>query len=305
MYMSNKVLITGGSGLVGSRLSALLAQKGYEVVHLSRFSSKSTQYKTFTWDLAGHIIEEGAFEGVSHVIHLAGAGVADKKWSAKRKKVLASSRIDSADLIFQYLKNSDHKIEAFISASAIGIYGYDTGGIVQAEDRVRLGDDFLATLCKEWEASADRFAELGARVLKLRIGLVLSKDGGLLGKLVPLTKWGLSAAFGSGEQYMSWIDIRDLINMFAWSVEQRELHGTFNAVAPNPVSNKEFLKKLSKVLNRPYFLPNIPKFVLNLVLGELASAITGGNNVSSKKIEESGFKFQYDNLEDSLRDLLG
>ena len=302
--MSNKVLITGGSGLVGSQLSALLTQKGFEVVHLSRVRSRSSRYKTFIWDLKGRTIEEGAFEGVSHVIHLAGAGVADKKWSSSRKKVLASSRIESAKLIHHYLKNTNHKIDSFISASAIGIYGYDTGGIVQTEDRIVLGDDFLATLCKNWEASADLFEELGARVVKIRIGLVLSKEGGLLDKLVPLAKWGLSSAFGSGNQYMSWIDIRDLVNIFALAVEEKNLSGIYNAVAPNPVSNKEFLNQLAIVLKKPYFLPNTPKIVLKLVLGELASAITGGNNVSSNKIEESGFKFQYNHLEDSLRDLL-
>ena len=302
--MSNKVLITGGSGLVGSRLSSALSQKGYEVVHLSRFHSKSSAYKTFTWDLEQQIIEEGAFEGVNHVIHLAGAGVADKKWSAKRKKVLASSRIDSAGLIYKTLKDSNQKIASFISASAIGIYGYDTGGIIQKEERNRLGDDFLATLCKQWEAAADRFSELGARVLKFRIGLVLSEKGGLLDRLIPLAKWGLSSAFGSGDQYMSWIDIQDLVNMFIWAVEQEGISGTYNAVAPNPVSNKEFLQQLAKVMNRPYLLPNTPKFVLKLVLGELASAVTGGNNVSSQKIEASGFKFQYEKLQDSLEELL-
>lgn len=303
--MNKRILITGGSGLVGLQLSELLVKQGYEVVHLSRYRSKSSSYKTFTWDLSAKVIEDGAFDGVSQIVHLAGAGVADKRWSTERKAELTSSRIDSANLIYKSLKDSGHKIEAFISASAIGIYGFDTGGIEQTEDRMQLGDDFLATLTKKWEAAADQFDIEGTRVVKYRIGLVLSKSGGLLGKLVPLAKLGLSSAFGSGNQYMSWIHIDDLAKMFLYAIEKTEMNGAYNAVAPGPVVNKDFLTQLAKVLNKPYFLPNTPKFVLKLVLGELSSAITGGNKVSSDKIEQAGFNFQFNNLQDSLTDLFG
>lgn len=302
--MSLKVLITGGSGLVGTTLSSKLTEQGYEVIHLSRFKSKSSKYKTFTWDIAEGVIEQGALDGVDVIIHLAGAGVADKRWTDERKRVLTSSRIDSANLIFEQLKSMNKKINAFISASAIGIYGFDTGGIVQTEDRIQLGDDFLATLTKKWELAADQFGDLGTRVVKLRIGLVLSREGGLLEKLLPVAKIGMSSAFGSGDQYMSWIHIDDLVNMFVESIKNKKLNGVYNAVAPNPVSNKEFLSILSDALNRPYFLPNTPKFLLKFVFGELASAITGGNKVSSRKIEASGFKFQFEDLQASLKDLM-
>ena len=302
--MKSKVLITGGSGLVGTKLSSKLTEQGYEVIHLSRFKSTSSKYKTFTWDIASGIIEDGAFENIHSIVHLAGAGVADKRWTKDRKQELTSSRVDSANLIFKTLKSSGQKIDSFISASAIGIYGFDTGGIVQTEDRIQLGDDFLATLTKKWESAADQFSEIDARVVKLRIGLVLSNDGGLLAKLKPIANMGLSSAFGSGSQFMSWIHGDDLVNMIIYSIEKEIIAGPYNAVAPNPVNNKEFLKELSNALKKPYFLPNTPKFVLKLVMGELASAITGGNNVSSQKIQDAGFEFEYEKLDESLTDLL-
>jgi len=302
--MKSKVLITGGSGLVGTKLSSKLTEQGYEVIHLSRFKSKSSKYKTFTWDITSGIIEDGAFENIHSIVHLAGAGVADKRWTKDRKQELTSSRVDSANLIFKTLKYSRQKIDSFISASAIGIYGFDTGGIVQTEDRIQLGDDFLATLTKKWESAADQFSEIDARVVKLRIGLVLSNDGGLLAKLKPIANMGLSSAFGSGSQFMSWIHGDDLVNMIIYSIEKEIIAGPYNAVAPNPVNNKEFLKELSNALKKPYFLPNTPKFVLKLVMGELASAITGGNNVSSQKIQDAGFEFEYEKLDESLTDLL-
>lgn len=304
MNMSKKVLITGGSGLVGLRLSERLSEKGYEVIHLSRFRSKSSKYKTFTWDLSEGIMEEGALEGVNHIIHLAGAGVAEKRWTEKRKQELTASRVNGANLLFDKLKSSDFKINSFISASAIGIYGFDTGGIIQTEDRTQLGDDFLATLTKKWESVANQFVSLNARVVKLRIGLVLSNEGGLLNKLKPMANLGLSSAFGSGGQYMSWIHIDDLVNMFILAMENNQFSGVYNAVAPQPVTNKDFLVAMSKVMKKPYFLPNTPKIVLKLVLGELASAVTGGNNVSSKKIMDTGYNFNFDDLDKSLQDLL-
>lgn len=302
--MKSKVLITGGSGLVGSHLSAKLHSGGYEVVHLSRSKNKSSKYQTFRWDIDKGFIEDGAFENVSHIIHLAGAGIADKRWSDKRKKELTSSRIKSANLIFSFLKTHDHEIETFISASATGIYGCDTGSVWQTEDQLPLGDDFLAKLTKSWESAADQFSDLGLRIVKLRMGLVLDKNGGLINKLLPMANLSLGSAFGSGKQFMSWIHINDLSNIFIKSIERHEIQNVYNAVAPNPLTNKEFVKQLSKVLGKPYFLPNTPSLILKLVLGELSSAILGGIRVSSKKIEEAGYKFQFAELRDALGDLL-
>jgi len=302
--MAEKVLLTGGTGLIGSQLADQLAAKGYDIVLLSRDKNKSSKYTTFTWDVSNGFIEAKALEDVDYIVHLAGAGVADKRWTDERKKELASSRIDSANLIYDQLHKSKRKIKAFISASAIGIYGFETGSILQTEDRKQMGDDFLATLTKKWEVAADQFSDISEKVVKLRIGLVLSTKGGLLDKLVPITKFGLGSAFGSGEQYMSWIHIEDLVNMFIVAIEKDTIDGVYNAVAPNPVTNKEFLETLSDVLNRPFFLPNTPKFLMRMALGELASAVTGGNKVSSEKISNTGFQFKFRILRESLEDLL-
>ena len=302
--MRKKVLITGGSGLLGSRISEILSEKGYEVAHLSRSKNCTSPYTTYVWDIGKGDIEPGALNNTSFIIHLAGAGVADKRWTDDRKTLLKSSRIDSANLLLSHLEKSKSKIEAFISASAIGIYGFDTGTILQTEDRVHLGDDFLATLTKDWENAADRFKNCATRVVKLRIGLVLSKEGGLLAKLLPPARLGLSTAFGDGDQYMSWIHIDELANMFIMAMEQESMNGVYNAVAPNPVTNTDFLKTVARTIDRPYILPNTPKFVMKLAFGELSSVITGGNKVSSEKIEGAGFSFQFDKLDKALKDLL-
>lgn len=302
--MGKKVLITGGSGLLGSRISELLSERGYEVVHLSRSKNGKSPYTTYRWDIGKGEIESGALDNTSFIIHLAGAGVADKRWTDDRKKLLKSSRIDSANLLLGHLEKSRSKIEAFVSASAIGIYGFDTGSILQTEDRVQLGDDFLATLTKAWETAADQFEICASRVVKFRIGLVLSKKGGLLAKLLPPARFGLSTAFGDGEQYMSWIHIDDLAHMFAMAIEQKTMMGVYNAVAPNPVTNTDFLKTLARTIDRPYILPNTPKIVLKLAFGELSSVITGGNKVSSEKIEKTGFSFGFETLDKALLNIL-
>lgn len=301
--MIKKVLITGGSGMIGSALSDKLTAEGIEVNHLSRYKSKISKYPIYTWNISEGLIEEGAFDNVDCIVHLAGAGVADKRWTDHRKKVLTSSRIDTANLLFETLKKTENQVKSFISASAIGIYGFDTGSIVQTEDRKQLGDDFLATLTKKWEDAADQFKNLNLRVVKLRIGPVLSTQGGLLERLVPIAKFGLASPIGSGDQYMSWIHMKDLTDIFMRAITDQKLSGAYNAVAPNPLTNEALMKTLAEVLNRPFILPNVPKFALKMIYGELAATITGGNRVSSVKIEKSGFQFRFHELRQALEDL--
>ncbi len=298
------VLITGGTGLVGRQLSGELVTRGYTVSHLSRERAPAGQFDTYLWDPSKDFIEEKALENVDYIIHLAGAGVADKRWTIQRKEELYNSRIDSADLIFKKLKKGKKKPSAFISASAIGIYGYDTGNVLVTEDQKIQADDFLSDLVQNWESAADQFKELGTRVVKFRIGLVLSDQGGLLKRLRPIVNYGLAAPFGNGKQFMSWIHIDDLVRLFVESLENHMLNGTYNAVAPHPVSNRVFLKVLSQLLGKPLILPGIPKFLLKLGLGEMAEAIAGGNYVSCKKILEMGFRFKYPELEPALNNLL-
>ncbi len=302
--MSSKVLITGGSGLIGTALSKRLQERGHEVIHLSRQKRNNVPYPVFLWDIDKNFIEDGAFEGVDAIIHLAGANIADSRWTAKRKKELADSRIRGARLIYDHLSSKSHEVKAFISASAIGIYGYDTGDELITEDHPPNSHDFLAILTRQWEEAADAFSELSIRVVKLRIGLVLSTEGGLLKKLLPLAKLGLSSAFGNGRQFMSWIHLDDLVEMFVKAVGDEKMRGSYNAVAPKPVTNREFLKTMARVTGRPYFLPDTPKFVLKLMLGEMADAVAGGNKVSCEKIQRKGFHFKFASLEGVLNDLL-
>ena len=302
--MGVKVLITGGTGLIGRHLTSLLLKSGYEVAHLSRSKDAIPGIPVFLWDLKKDFIEEGALDQVDVIVHLAGADVAEKKWTQERKRILKSSRVETAGMLYRYLIKNQHQVKSFISASGIAIYGHDTGGIELMEDRKRLGDDFLSTLTKSWEEAADQFSSSDLRVVKLRTGLVLSPDGGALKKLLTPIKFGVGAALGSGEQYMSWIHIYDHIRFIQYAIENPLISGVYNAVAPHPVTNREFMQSLAKNMKKPFFLPNVPGFGLRLYLGEMASMLLGGNKVSSKKIEASGFLFKYPTLKEALNNLL-
>ncbi|MEM7108702.1 MAG: TIGR01777 family oxidoreductase [Bacteroidota bacterium] len=302
--MSKTVLITGGSGLVGSRISEFLLKKNYKVRWLSRKGGRKGEIEVFEWDVEKGNIDASCLEGTDFIIHLAGAGVADKKWTKERKKEIKKSRTESTKLLKQLLEQKKHNVQAFISASAIGYYGWNSGGVWKKEES-RFGDDFLATVTKAWEAEVDEIATLGVRTVKLRIGVVLSEQGGALKELSKPIKAGAGAALGSGDQYLSWIHLDDLSNMFIYAIEDEGISGIYNAVGPNPVTNKELSKKTAKVLGKPFFLPNVPGFVLKIMLGEMASMVLGGSRVSSQKIEAAGFKFSFPELNPALKDLLG
>lgn len=300
--MAKKILITGGTGLVGKVLTQSLLEKGYQVAYLSRSKKQIENVEVYEWDIPNQKIEEEAFKDLEGVIHLAGAGVADKSWTAARKKEILDSRTESTKLLHHYLSKVESKPKAFISASAIGIYG-DSGEILMTEGSPQ-ATDFLADVTKKWEKEIDPIADLGIRTVKLRIGVVLSPDGGALAKLVQPIRMGAGAALGSGKQYMSWIHIQDLANMFVWALENENSVGAYNAVAPSPVSNSEMTQQIAKVLKKPLILPNVPSFAMKLMLGEMASIVLAGSKVSSQKIEAAGFEFQFADLEKTLKDLL-
>ncbi len=299
--MRTKILITGGTGLLGSALSKLLTESGYEVVQLSRRARESSLYKTFRWDISKGQIESEALN-VDYIIHLAGTGIAEKRWTKKRKEQIYSSRVNSTRLLFEELKKSGVQLKGFISASAIGFYGADSGLAEVTEDS-GAGEDFISRVVLDWEKEAENFSELKIPVTKLRIGIVLSKHGGALPKLAAPIRYGVGAPLGTGKQFMSWIHEEDLCQMFKYVIEAG-LEGTFNAVAPEPVSNGYFTRSCARTLNRPLFLPNIPSFALRLMFGELAELLLGGNNVSSAKIQDAGFHFEYDNVKKALKNLL-
>ncbi|MEO9872339.1 TIGR01777 family oxidoreductase [Ekhidna sp.] len=295
------VLITGGTGLVGTQLSELLTSKGYTVTHLSRNPTQKG-YQTFYWNVKKMEIDDEAITSADAIIHLAGAGVSDKRWSAEWKKEIYDSRIDSTRLLKEKVAELNPKLKHFTSASAIGYYGWDSGDKLVDEESEK-GDGFLADVVEDWEKEVDTFKELDIKISKVRIGIVLSERGGALVELMKPIKFGLGAPLAPGDQHMSWIHIQDLCGIFAHTLEN-SVEGIFNGVAPSPHTNKEFTKSVANQLNKSLWLPNVPKFALRLIVGEMADILVGGNRVSSRKIEEAGFNFQFVSLNSALQDLL-
>lgn len=296
------VLLTGGGGLVGSRLSEMLLDKGYAVRHLSRSKGKKPEIETFLWDISSQYIDIKALEGVDTILNLAGESLAGRRWNPKRKKEFLGSRVNGISLIKRYLSENDLSIKSFISASAIGIYG--DRGRKELTEASPPGNEFISMLTSKWEEAIFSMHDLVAQVAALRIGFVLSGKGGGLPKMAQPVKMLAGAPLGTGRQIVSWIHIDDLCEMFIHLIENKTLKGAYNAVAPNPRPNKEFTKLIGTVLKRPVLLPPVPGFILRIMLGEMADMVTGGSNVSCKKIEGTGFKFRFTELEDALRDLL-
>lgn len=297
--MGKKVLITGGTGLVGSHLIPMLKTKGHEVVVLSRSKDSSKPYPIFEWDYEKEYIEAGAFNGVDAVIHLAGAGVAEKRWTPERKDEIYNSRTKTSFLLYNTLKEVPNEVKTFISASAIGYYGLDTGNI-NLKETAPVGHDFLAHVVDAWETSTSKVTELDIRLVQLRIGVVLAKEGGAL---VELLKPPVAAPLGKGSQYMSWIHIDDLCKMFVYALENEQTLGAYNAAAPRPMTNKELTREAAKAMGKPFIPIPVPGLILKLMLGEMAKMVIGGNRVSCEKIMEAGFQFEYPKLADALKDL--
>jgi uncharacterized protein (TIGR01777 family) len=301
--MSQNVLITGGTGLVGRRLTELLLQEGYQISYLSRHREPIDNVRVYAWDVEKGLIEDGAVESADYIIHLAGAGVADKRWNSSRKREILESRTHSAALLHKKLQHSAHQVKAVIAASAIGYYGYDTGDALIREDS-QAGDDFLAEVCQQWEASVSQIRQLNIRTVSFRIGIVLSPQGGALAKLLQTINIGAGASLGTGRQHFSWIHIDDVCRAFIQALKDDQVSGIYNLTAPHPVTNEELTKETASVLDKPLLLPNVPAFALKLGMGEMANAVLGGSYVSSKKLEATGFQFQYPFLRPALEDLL-
>jgi uncharacterized protein (TIGR01777 family) len=297
-----RVLITGASGLIGSKLTEMLVAEGFQVVHLGR-SKKEGTIPSFTWDVNRGVMDAEALTGVDAIIHLAGAGIADKPWTEKRKQEIRDSRTRSTRLLFDQLKKGNHTVKTFVSASAIGYYGFEGGETVFAEDS-KPGSDFLASVVKDWEAEIDPIQELNIRTVKIRIGIVLSEQGGALKEIASPVRWGVGAPLGSGKQHMSWIHIDDLCRMFVYALKHDHLQGAYNGVGPSWVSNKELTKAIARALKKPLWLPPVPGFVLKLMLGEMADLVLKGSKVTGEKIAQAGFTYQYPDLDVALTNLL-
>jgi len=295
-------LITGASGLIGKRLTELLLQKGHQVSHLGRKKSNGL-VPSYVWDVKGGTIDINALKGIDTIIHLAGAGIADKPWTKERKREILESRTQSTQLLHKTLQQNPNSVKAFISASAIGYYGFEASDKTFTENS-EAGIDFLASVTRQWEEEVEKLKTLSLRVAKIRIGIVLSTEGGALKPMLLPIKYFVGSPLGSGKQWMSWIHMDDLCAMFIHIAENEKLDGVYNATSPTASTNAEFTKAVAAVLKRPIWLPNVPEFVLTILLGEMASLITQGSKVSSKKIQESGFVFQYPTLEGALENLL-
>lgn len=295
----SRILITGASGLVGTRLTELLLEKGHEVSHLGR-SKKSGGVKSFVWDIKKETIDPEAFTGIDTVIHLAGSGIADERWTKERKQEILESRTKSTALLVRKLNEGNNSVKALVSASAIGYYGM-TLDAKEFTEASQPGEGFLADVVTAWEHEAEQLTN--KRLVKIRIGVVFSKDDGALKEIAKPIRWGVGAPLGTGEQYVSWIHLDDLCDIFIKGVEDESLQGAYNATAGS-VTNREFTKAIAKTLHKPLWLPAIPGFALKLVLGEMADLVLYGSNVTSNKIKQASFAFKFDTLEKALNNLL-
>ena len=300
-----KVLITGATGLIGSAIVEQCKLLGWDVNYLTTNKQKIVReegYSGFFWNPKDGAIDNACFEGVDAIINLAGASIS-KRWTKSYKKEILKSRTAGLLLLKKQLNAlKSHTVHQLVSASAIGIYPNSLQAYYDA-DEIETDKSFLGEVTKAWEQAADTFNEENIKVTKLRIGLVLSPNGGALPEIIKPLRLGLGAAFGSGAQWQSWIHIKDLASMFLFVLDQ-ELEGVYNGVAPNPVTNKKLTKEVASVLKKPLFLPNIPEFMMKLILGEMSYILFASQRVSSKGISEEGFQFDYSNIRSALENLL-
>jgi uncharacterized protein len=304
------ILITGGTGLIGSALTIKLVAEGHEVIVLTR-SAKTSNEKNITfakWDVDAQTIDTAAIAKADYIIHLAGAGVADKRWTEDRKKEIRRSRTESSKLLIKGLKETPNKVKAVIGASAIGWYGDDASHNTRkkpfTEDRLA-DTEFLGETCRQWEESIKPVEQLGIRLVRIRIGIVLSNDGGALPEFKKPIKFGIAAILGSGKQVVSWIHIEDLCRLFLYAVKTEALRGAYNAVAPTPVTNKELTITLAEKMKGRFFVPiPVPSFALKIILGEMSVEVLKSATVSCEKIRTAGFSFLYPMIDSALDNLI-
>jgi len=301
--MSKNILITGASGSVGKRLTRVLLEKGYQISALSRTPGQNPAVKTFIWDVNRGIIDEHCIEGIDTIIHLAGAGIAEKRWTDARKKELIDSRTRSIGLIYDLLKTREHQVSSVISATAIGYYS-DRGDELMTEDSTP-NTDFMAHCCMEWENAVDEGQKLGLRIVKFRTGVVLDKDGGALPKLAKPIKLYIGSPIGNGRQWIPWIHWQDVVDMYVYAIENITVNGIYNMVAPNPVTNVQLTQAVAKQLHKPLWAPNVPAFVLKLMLGEMSTIVLGSTKVSAQKVEDAGFRFKFKEASAALKEIYG
>jgi hypothetical protein len=301
------VLITGGTGLIGTALTRALVQRGYEIIIFSR-SKRSTAEENISyavWDVNNQLIDEEAIKKVDHVVHLAGANVGEKRWTEKRKKEIVDSRVKSGELLLRALKEIPNKVKTVLSSSAMGYYGPDPQipnpkPFIETD---RPFNDFLATTVVKWESALEPVRELGKRLVFFRTGIVLSNEGGAYKEFKKPLKFGVAPVLGSGKQMVSWIHIDDLVRLYITAIENEKWNGVYNAVSPNSVSNRQLIKEIARQTKKFYITAKVPSFILKLVLGEMSIEVLKSTTVSSAKIQEEGFQFLYPTIEDAVKKL--
>ncbi|HET7115416.1 MAG TPA: TIGR01777 family oxidoreductase [Hanamia sp.] len=306
------VLISGGTGLIGTNLTRHLIERGYDTIILSRGKNNTPSDPKISysyWNIDEKIIDAGVVEKADHIIHLAGAGVMDKKWTKEYKKNILESRTKSAELIISCLNENEHHVKSFVSASAIGWYGEDGKSPHQKDGFIESdlpANDFLGETCVLWEASVEPVTEQRIRLVKLRTGIVLSDKGGAFKEYKMPLRFGVAAVLGNGKQIVSWIHIDDLCRMYCEAIENNYLKGSYNAVSPNPVSQKKLILTLGQKLRNKFFIPiYVPVFLLKLIFGKRSIEILKSTTVSNKKIKSMGFTFLYPSIESAIDELVG
>ena len=308
--MSN-ILVSGGTGLIGTHLCNYLTERGHDVTILTRKKDNPSDNPKITfsyWNVEKGIIDSEDVLKTDHIIHLAGAGVIDKKWTKRYKETILESRTKSAELIIRCLQENDHRVKTFVSASAIGWYGADSKPLIRKEGFIEMdtpANDFLGETCKLWEASVEPVAALGVKLVKLRTGIVLSNAGGAFKEYKTPVRFGIAAILGNGKQIVSWIHINDLCRMYFEAIENNSMEGSYNAVGPEPVSQKTLMLHLAKKLKNKFFTPvYVPGFFLRIIFGKRSIEILKSATVSEQKIKTAGFTFLYPSIESAIDELV-
>ena len=299
------ILLTGGSGMIGRKLSDLLIEKGYQVIWLSRERHVNGSIPRYRWNYLKNEIDREALEQADVIIHLAGSNLGEEAWTRRKKQEIVESRVQTARLLLETIRSMPKKPESFISASAVGYYGMQTSDRIYSEEDLPAQNDFLSRTCKKWESAAFAFQdELGMRTVALRTAFVISKESDAFKRMSVPARFGLGAPLGSGRQYLPWIHLDDLCRIYLNTVEDSRMQGIYNAVSPQQITNAEFMKVLAKEMKRPFFIPRIPAFILRLFMGEAAGMILEGSRVSPQKIVDAGYQFLYPTAMEAIRSSL-
>jgi uncharacterized protein len=300
----HKVLITGGTGLIGTRLTEMLLAKGYRVHHLGREKREwpDERIKSFVWSIEKGKVDKAAFDGVETVIHLAGAGVADKRWTPARKKEIMDSRVLSGNILYKFLKTNEHHVKTFISAGAVGYYGDCADEIIIEEHKP--GRDFLATVCKKWEMAAIKIGELGIRELRCRIGIVLARNGGALPELTKTLSLGFATYFSKQPLYYPWVHLDDVCGVMIYGLENTKLHGPYNTTAPTALPMKTLMQEIVAIKKTGAVLIPAPAFAIKIGLGEMSEAVLNSQRCSAGKLLSAGYKFVFADEKQALKNVL-